>query len=677
MDPPTLRVSLLGGFDLRHGPNAVGIRSARVRSLVSWLALHARTPQPRTRVASALWPDTRDAQARTNLRNLLHQMRRGFPDIDLYLDTAGTDLCWRAAAPVIIDVDRFERAIVSANDAHGIESALALHTGPLLPDDYDDWLSAERDRLARLYVGGLDALLDERLRAGDYAKALDDAARILDADPLHERAWRGRIIASAALGDRAGASRAWQACRTVLARELGVEPDEATADAWRAALGSSSPRASVEPASPRDFEARSGRAGRGKPDAPAEARFVGRARELESLDETWRRTCDSQSGMVWVTGEPGIGKTRLVHAFADRLRRDGIQAVEARAYPTLGALAYGPVVAWLRAPIFASALARATSAARRQLARLLPELDAGAAGNGFDDELTEAERRQRLHDAVIPVLSHPEAPRVLILDDIQWSDRESVDLLSGLLLRATRPLLVLATLRTGETDSDQPLMRMGTRMRAAGLLRDIALQPLGVNDTGAILRDLGGRTATAEDAAALHRQTEGNPLFIVETIRSGRPLAADAATPESAGPAVPRIRAVIEARLNLLAPESLLVTRIAASIGREFTLPLLLAVSPLDEDATIGAVDEAWRRMLVREREDGVWDFTHGRIREVAVQTSRPAQRRGWHRDIARVLERSLGGRAPAVDAGPDQVALHYDLGDVPSKAVGWYRRAA
>ena len=675
MASPVLSVTLLGGFELRHGPEVVSVRSARIRALLAWLALHWDRPQPRVRVAAALWPESSEGQARTNLRNLVHQLRRAFPEIDQYVDFDGAAIAWRAGSPMTVDVVEFERALAgAARDsasgapaaARALEEALGLYGGPLLPDQFEPWLAAERERIRRVHVAGLEALLENLSSSGEHAAMRAVAERILGHDPLNEQAHRARIEALAHLGDRAGASRAFRECETVLDTELGVRPSEATLATYKASIGRVE---SVDGTSP---VVRLGHQEVGDEDAP----LVGRSRELDALRAAHASASTLGLRAVWVRGEAGIGKTRLVQEFSRAIELEGGPVTRAAAYPTLGALAYGPIIAWLRSAALERPIAAASAEARAELRRLLPEL--GPSGASVDERtLTESEVRQRLHDAVISVLSHPDAPSVYVLDDLHWGDRETIDLLSSLLARSTSRALVVGTIRTGEAGPDHPLQRLEPRLFATGRLEILELEPLQLEETGDLVRQLLGRHVSSEDVQSLHRETEGNPLFIVETARSGRRWGDASPIEVGRDTLSPRIRAVIEARLGLLSAESRAVTQVAATIGREFTTELLVAVSPLDEHATLRGLEEAWRRRLVREGPEGSWDFSHGKIREVAYRTTSPVRRRKHHERIAQVLERVASGGGPAAAVTLDQVALHHDLGGSVAKAVEWYRHAA
>lgn len=662
---PVMRIRLLGGFEVRLGTDVVPIESGRVRALLGWLALHTGGPQPRQRIAGALWPDSTESQARTNLRNLLHQLRHAVPLIDQYLVSSPRMLAWRLDAPVETDVEAFERALHTADGGTDgdrmarLEHAVACYRGPLLPDHYEPWLDAHRERFARMHGAALEALLERHLERGDHRRALDVAEQIVRVDPLNERAHRARIACLDSLGDRAAAVRAYHECESQLEAELGVEPSRATREAYERALGMRTGAPALLDAAP----------------APApvfrDSVLVGRTREVRALRRSWARTRESDARMVWVTGEPGIGKTRLVQSLAAWFEREGHHVVEARAYPTHGALGYGPIIAWLRSRALASAVADADDLVRRELGRLLPELR-GPHAHADEEAYPEAERRQRIHDAVLRVLASSAAPSILIIDDLHWSDRETIDLLHDLVLRAERPFFVVATVRLEELEPEGALVRVGTHLSEADRLDRLELEPLDRDDTALLARHLSGRIPTDAEVDGLYRETEGNPLFIVETVR--RDMTGEGTR---RGDTNPRIRAVIEARLALLSREARRVMEVAATLGRAFTLPLLVRVSPLDQQATLRGVDEAWRRRLVRERDDGTYDFTHEKIREVAYLTTSPIRRRVHHERIAAILTDAWTGGTAGADITLDQIALHHDRSGAVADAVGWYDRAA
>ena len=631
MDSTGLRIRLLGELELRLGERPLPpLGSARAASLLAYLLIHRAAPQPRQRVAFLLWPDSSEPQARTNLRHVLHTLRRALPDADRLLDVTPRTLRWRPDAPAWLDVEAFEAALARDD----LRAATALYGGDLLAGAYDDWLHAERERLRGLQVAALDRLAGRLEAAGESAEAIAVAERLLRHDPLREDAHRRLMRLHAARGDRARALRAYHACAALLERELGVAPSAATRELYEALLPA--PAAG----------------------APAAGRpaLVGRAAEWTRLTELWAAAERGRAQLVLVTGEPGIGKTRLVDELRAWCDARGAATAGARSYAAEGELAYGPVAAWLRAPALAAR--RPGPGDRTELARLLPELGDAPAAAG--------EQRARLFAAAARALLAPAAPLLLVADDLQWADRDTLQLLHYLVRAHPRArLLVAATARHEELDPPHPLHELVTGLGALGRCEELALGRLSRADTAALAAGIRGAPLAPGDAERLFAETEGNPLFAVEALRAGR---------RPGAPLGPRVHAVIAARLAQLSAPARELAGVAAAIGRPFTAELLGRASGLDGDALVRGLDELWRRRIVREEDADAYDFTHGRIREVAEDGLGPARRGAHHRRIAAELERLHAGDPLAVAA---QVAFHHDRAGARAAAARWYALAA
>ena len=235
----TLHICLLGDFVLLA--NNIPINSLdvpRLQSLLAYLALHRGVPQARSRIAYLLWPDSTDAQAHTNLRNLLFKLRLSLPEIDTFLVVERQTLCFQPDVLWSLDVQDFERAVAQAEQARRMqdmaaerqasEEAVKLYQGDLLPSCYDEWIQAERDRLQQMYLGVLERLIELLELGGKYAGAIRVAQRLLGLDPLQEATYRHLMRLHAARGDRGAVLRTYQACATVLQRELAIEPGPTT-----------------------------------------------------------------------------------------------------------------------------------------------------------------------------------------------------------------------------------------------------------------------------------------------------------------------------------------------------------------------------------------------------------------------------------------------------------------
>ena len=231
----TLRIRLLGDFALLANDTPISsLDVPRLQSLLAYLALHRGVPQSRSRIAYTLWPDSTDAQAHTNLRNLLFKLRMTLPEVDTFLVVDRLTLCWQQDTFWSLDVMDFEGAIARAEQARcaqdtaaerqALEEAMKLYQGDLLPSCYDEWIQPESDRLQQTYQGALERLTELLQQEHNYAGAIRVAQRLLRLDPLQEATYRHLMRLYAVRGDRGAILRTYQACAAVLKRELAIEP---------------------------------------------------------------------------------------------------------------------------------------------------------------------------------------------------------------------------------------------------------------------------------------------------------------------------------------------------------------------------------------------------------------------------------------------------------------------
>lgn len=325
---PLLSVRLLGEVQLRSGDTPLPpLESARAESLLAYLLVHRDAPVTRQCIAFALWPDSTEAQARTNLRHVLHNLRRALVEPDHYLDVTPRTLQWRPRGEYWLDVATFDASMARAGQAAGAAEAVAalreavdLYRGDLLPGCYDEWVEGARQRLLDRYLSGLGrlaALLDE---LGEPAEAARYAERLLPHDPLAEPTYQLLMRLYDACGDRARALRTYHACAATMERELGTQPSPVTQHQYEQLLA-------ADPAhgDPAHGDPASERAS-GSP-------LVGRAAERARLVEVWRAANAGAAQAVLIRGEAGIGKTRLLEEFrawCGHLTRPQQRAAEGR-----------------------------------------------------------------------------------------------------------------------------------------------------------------------------------------------------------------------------------------------------------------------------------------------------------------------------------------------------------
>ncbi len=671
-----LSVALLGDFSIWYdGAPITEVDTPRLQSLLAYLMLHRDAPQSRAHLAFLFWPDTTEAQARTNLRNLLHHLRRALPNAESYLDARVQTLQWRSGAPFALDVADFDAALARAEQAlqmcdsaavrEVLERAVALYKGDLLPSCYDDWIIPQRERLRQAYLSALERLVRMLEEQQDYQAAIRIAQCLLRHDPLHEATYRRLIRLHALNGDRADALRVYHTCATVLKRELDVEPSAATRQAYEQLLGAAPRPAATVPTS------------------VAFSPLVGRGRELARILRAWRAVAaGGEARVVTLCGEAGIGKTRLVEELLQWTARQGIAGASARCYGAEGQLAYAPVIAWLRA----QPLAPLEDVWLAEVARLLPEVLARRPDLPRPVALTEAWQRERLFEALSRAILGLGQPLLLTIDDLQWCDRDTLEWLHFLLRfdRGAR-LLVLGAYRPEEIGESHPLVSSLQALRLAGQVTEVELEPLDEAATRTLATLLAGVEVDIRTAQLLYRETEGNPLFVVETVRAGLPvhdqkLTADAvrklphhSLPGGAG-LPPKVQSVLEARLVQLSVPARELAEVAATIGREFRFEMLVWASGRDEVNLVRELDELWRRRIVREHGADAYDFSHDKLREVAYRRMSAARRRLLHHQVADALETL---HVAALDPVSHQLATHFELAGLPERSVPYYLRAA
>ena len=649
---PTLRIRLLGEFSLSCDDMPLtAVSTPRLQSLLAYLLLHRDAPQARNHLAFCLWPDLPETRARANLRKQLYQLQRALPQADLFLSVDVNTIQWRAASPFSLDVAEFEDAASRAHSRLDLQRAVEWYGGELAPSCYDDWITSERERLKQILVAVLERLIQMATADDDYQAAIGYAQRLLQIDPVREEVHRRLIHLHTLKDDRAGALRAYHTCVSMLQRELGVEPGPATREAYERVLKVESP-AGVS--------------------LSATFPLVGRDREWAQLQSAWRAASAGRPQMAILIGEGGIGKTRLADELFTQAKRQGIQAASAHCYSAEGALAYAPVVAWLRA----RALPKLDPIWLIEVARLLPEILVQHPGLPSPGPLTEAWQRQRLHEALAQAVLGTGGPLLLWIEDLQWCDRDTLEWLHYLLrFDEQARLLVLGTLRPEETLSDQPMAGLLAALRHGRRLLEIEVEPLDTLATGQLAAYVTGHDLCSDAVACLQRETEGNPLFIVETLRAGSDCT-DAATLSAAVSATlpATVQSVITARLARLSPQARALIELAATIGREFTFEVLQQASGDDEEQLVCGLDELWQRRIIRETGANAYDFTHGKLRDVAYAGLSAARKRLLHRHVAEAL---IVLQANEVDSISAQVATHYQHAGLLEQASVYYRRAA
>src|SRR6266566_5268397 len=683
---PTLHLHLLGDFLLVSGDTPVTtVTVPRLKSLLAYLLLHRNAPQDRSHLAFLLWPDSTEAQAHTNLRKLLHQLRQAFPDVDHFLHADKRSLQWlpaQADASWTLDILEVEQALVRAEQAkrvqdttamrQALEQVMHLYRGDLLPSCYEEWILPERDYWRQLFLQAAERLIALLEEERDYDAAITTAQQLLRQDPLHEASYRQLMRLYALRGDRAAALRVYHTCVTVLERELGTEPSEVTRAVYESLLQSdTSPKTQTGPLALRGTE----------------APLLGRKVEWRHLQESWRKAAGGRPHVVILSGEAGIGKTRLAEEIEAWVSRQGMTTASARCYAALGHLAYAPVTAWLRTDALHTGLSALDPAWLTEIARLVPEVLATRPKLPRPAAMTEGWQRQHFFEALARAVLNARQPLLLLLDDLQWCDNETLEWVHYLLrFEPGIRLLLIGTVRAEETLPGHPLVTFLGALQRDGLVTELPLGPLTTAETTSVAEHIMGQQLDPAMSNKLYHETEGNPLFVVEMARAGTLGQHEEADPTARSPlplltrpasALPAVvQTVLATRLAQLSPLAHEVANVAAVIGREFTFPVLARASGQSEDAVVQGLDELWQRRIVREQGAGTaeaYDFSHDKLREQAYDSLSPAHRRLLHRRAAEAFEVVYAEDLGAVGG---QIAIHYERARLPELATPYYRRA-
>jgi len=670
-----MRLDLLGGFALwTPAEEAVHVPRKKAQALLAYLANPAGRSHPRDKLSALLWPETRDAEARRNLRQVLFTLRQclGVARAGLSIDEDAVSL---EATALDVDVARFERLVAEKTPAM-LEEGCRLYRGEFLAGlavaepPFEEWLVTERERIRELALEAVARLLAHQSRAGALAEATQTALRLVALDPLQEAAHRALMTLYARQGRREAALRQYQVCVGVLRDELGTEPESGTRELYRSLLRAHR----TPPRSGRGATATPPRAGAtlgwsAEPDA-GETALVGREGQLAQL-RVWLQDARGGRGRaVAVIGESGIGKSRLLREVAGDTMRDGGAALLGRASLAQQTLPFGPWIDALRlGGVLKDARVRQRLDRRRrlELARLFPEL-------GEHRASVDAEQRVRLFDAIehLLTLACERVPVTLILEDLHWADEMSLRLASYVARRAPARRLLIAMSARPEEMAESPMLR--DLFQEESVSR-IALEPLSREATMTLVQTLDrkrrGGTAMVRLAQQVWDASAGHPFMVLETMRA---LEEGAAAGESTVLSLSaRIREVVLARLDRLSERGRALAAVASVIGRDFSFELLESAATLGSRDVVEGLEELVRRRVLRLAVDH-FDFVHDWMRHVAYAELLPPRRSMLHRQVAEAIEALHGDDLEAHAAA---LGRHYEQGELWEKAVTHLHRAA
>jgi DNA-binding SARP family transcriptional activator len=778
-----LQLSLLGTPVVKHGERTLTFSTRKALALLVYLAVEGGT-HPRKTLSEAFWPELDAEHGRAALRATLLELRKLLerchgPGERAHLLVERDTLGFDQGSPLMLDLRLVESASKQVGQGvealegqmHGellaqLEQATRLARGPFLASFtlrdsqfFDDWTRQHREywhlRVHQLF----DALSMLYERAGDREHAIDTVSRWLSFDPLNEEGYRRLMRLRFSQGDRAGALRAYANGRAVLADELQVEPEPETV-ALAKRIRHTAP---LRPAQPRRLlQPHSSSLSPGQPPANVlDGPFLGREAEFGTLIECYQRVHAGQPELVLLQGEAGIGKTRLATEFVGWAQAQGADVLTGRALQTGRQLPYQPLIDVLRLRLEQEHAPDdlLSDVWLAELSRLLPELR-----DRYPDlpvpSTDEAFGHNRLFEATARLVQIWAArrPLVLLLDDMQWADTATLDLVLYLvrsLAQQPAPVQLLLNLRTGadsftDVQSTWLMALKRTRIPLTALVlaaftkeetqrfvQALAWveQPFEVGNNGstevcpensasiqpcndylsprqgpACLRPVSRavrrreasifRDALVPFANWLYFQTQGQPLYLVETLQGlrareiivpslqdngswGLKLRTGLLVQTPVGELIPSsLRELIRSQLGRLTPSAWALLVSGAVLGQGLTFERLIQVAQLDEQEGLRALEELLRNGLLCEgtlvEESQAFDgyaFPREMIRKVVYQEAGVTRQRLVQRRVSAVMQAEAED-----DPGEETHLPHPAPGNGYASAEtrnGWGRRVA
>jgi DNA-binding SARP family transcriptional activator len=657
---------ILGPIEVIDGDRPLALGGTRQRALLGMLLLHAGELVSSDRLIEELWPGERREDASGALHVAVSRLRKAL-EPGRPAGGAGRVLVTRRPGyqlrvdPERLDATRFEqllregRGALAGCDARlaraKLDEALSLWRGTPLADlAYESFCQAEVARLKELRVAALEERIAADLALGRHAELVGEVRGLVKEEPLRERLRGQLMLALYRSGRQAEALDAFAEARHTLVEELGIEPSREVRDLHQAILeqdpGLDLPT-TTEPTL-----------------APPGDVFVGRELELAQLVGGLDDVFGGSGRLLLLAGEPGIGKSRLAEELVRDATRRGAGVLVGRCWEAGGAPAYWPWVQALRAHIRESndsTLRAQLDAGAAELAQIVPELHGRFPDLPEPLGLDSEAARFRLFDATVEFLRNATASRpiLLVLDDLHAADVPSLLLLRFLARElGSMRLLLVAAYRSVDPIPGQPLTEMLAAVIREPVTRRMTLEGLSVSEVGDYVEATASEIASVELVAALHAQTDGNPLFVGEIVRLLSVEGVPADPIADLRLAIPQgVRDVIDSRLGHLSPKCNRMLVLASVLGREFPLAALARIGGVPEDELLDMLDEAMAAGVVSDIPAGSprLRFAHVLIRDTLYDRLTSGRRVRLHRLVADALEPLYGD-----DPGPHLPELAY-----------------
>lgn len=665
-----LKVFLLGPPALEWDNQSLFVPRRLARALIYRLALSPH-PVSREHLCWIFWPDSPEKTARRNLTHLLTHIRRALPRPHILLSQG--EQVELDPKSVWCDAAVFRQILQSP--LLGLEplyNATGLYRGPFLagfslPEaaEFEIWASTEQVALEHAYLKALELLIDQETALQDYALARQAALRYLETDDLAEHIHCQLMALYAASGERHAALRQYERCVAVLERELGIDPLPETRAVYLSILSGDIPALGIS----------KGRPDKALPEVGKEPLpFVGRQAAHNSLSDALNQASNGVATTVLVSGEPGMGKSRLIHEFIVRLQI-GAQVLFSSGYPAGHTVPYQPLVDAIRsAADHLPGLFDLDPVWLAELSRLFPELRTRHPNLPLPLPSEPEDARTRLFEALTRLvfwIASTSPVTILCLDDLQWIDRTTLEWLGYLSHQLHGKSVRLFILTGARDDGESSVDAWRHNLEQIGMLNEVKLTGL---DDAAISKLLqfasGGSSQEMPLVARLKSATGGNPFFLRELLNA---LIDENRTDGIATldkfPLPPGLKDAIEGRLQQLDPMTCQVLEAGAVLGPAFDFDRIFNSAGRSEDETLDSLERLCANHILVD-EAGQYHFTHDLFRQAVEARLKPVRKQLLHRRVGRVLEK-------LDPAATNALAYHFEAGGDLARAIHYHGLAA